>query len=246
MICFKINQRNNLFAKNGIPLYLQLKDKILEDIKLNYKAQDMIPPESKLEQIYKVSRITIRKAIEELQRDNVVIKKQGRGTFVQDQKILYDANSIGSLTQRLSQQNHSLKTISIEFEIIKDPHPVKNLLQCNTLLCIKRTRFLDSVPFALMKNYIDYKKVPDIQEQFKIESLYTFLKERYNIEFFSAEETVEAKVANTMQAQMLGISENSPLLSLKRLSFDANRNPLEYSDLLIKANMYTHKIMLQK
>jgi len=233
-----------LFSKNGIPLYIQLKEKILKDIKENYKPGDIISTEAKFEQRYEVSRITVRKAIEQLEKDNIIEKKQGKGTFVKEQKILYHANSIGSLTQRLTKQNHALKTQSIAYEIIKGEHYVKDLLKCDTLLCIKRFRVLDDVPFALMLNYLDITKVPNLEENFKIESLYTFLKEEYSIEFYNAEETVEAKDATKDEAEKLGIKEEASLLSLHRLSFDKNNNPVEFSDIVIKANMYKHKIIL--
>ena len=80
-----------MFSKNGIPLYVQLKEKLLQDIKENYKVGDIIPTEAKLENQYKISRITVRKAIEQLEQDNIIEKKQGKGTFVKEQKILYDA-----------------------------------------------------------------------------------------------------------------------------------------------------------
>jgi len=233
-----------LFIKNGIPLYIQLKNELLKDIRENYKPNDIIPPEGELEKIYEVSRITVRRAIEELGKEGILLKKQGKGTFVKEQKILYDANSIGSLTQRLEKQNHHLKTKTIEFEIIKEDHLVKDLLECDTLLCIKRFRVLDDVPFALMKNYLDITRVPNIKEKFKIESLYTFLKEQYSIEFYNAEETVEAKAASLEEAKKLNIDEKYPLLSLHRLSFDKYNNPVEYSDIVIKSDMYKHKIIL--
>lgn len=233
-----------MFAKNGIPLYIQLKNKLLKDIRENYKPNDIIPAEGEIEKLYNVSRITVRRAIEELGKEGVLVKKQGKGTFVREQKILYDANSIGSLTQRLKKQNHHLSTSSIEFEIITGEHMVKELLNCSTLLCIKRFRLLDDVPFALMLNYFDINTVPNLQTNFKIESLYTFLKEEYALEFFSAEETVGAKGASKEEAQKLCIEEKHPLLSLHRLSFDRNDKAVEFSDILIKADMYKHKIML--
>jgi len=233
-----------LFNKNGIPLYTQLKNKLLKDIKENYKVGDMIPAEIKLEKQYEVSRITVRKAIEVLEKDNVLERKQGKGTFVKAHKILYDANSIGSLTQRLSKQKDILKTQSIEFEIIEGKHYVKDLLKCTKLLCIKRARLLNNVPFALMYNYLDLDNVPHLEKNFKIESLYTFLKEEYKIEFYNAEETVEAINASKEEALKLDIKERDALLSLHRLSFDKYNNPVEYSDILIKANMYKHKITL--
>ena len=235
-----------MFNKNGIPLYIQLKNELLKDIRENYKPTEIIPAEGELEKHYNVSRITVRRAIEELGKEGVLVKKQGKGTFVKEQKILYDANSIGSLTQRLEKQNHHLSTASIEFEIITDDHIVKDLLNCDTLLCIKRFRLLDNVPFALMLNYFDIKTVPALQKNFKVESLYTFLKEEYALEFFTAEETVSAKAATKEEADKLNIEEKHPLLSLQRLSKDRNDKPVEFSDILIKADMYKHKIMLSQ
>lgn len=190
-----------MFNKKGIPLYIQLKELLQKDIEKNYEPGDIIPAEPKLEEIYNVSRITIRKAIEELERENIVKKKQGKGTFVQEQKILYDASSIGSLTQRLSKQNQSLETKSIEFEIIEGEHFVKNLLKCDKVLAIKRLRTLNKKPLALMINYLNYDLVPNLEKRFNIESLYTFLKEEYGINFYNAQETVEAKAPSKEEKQ---------------------------------------------
>ena len=235
-----------MFNRNGIPLYYQLKEYLLKEIRDNYQVGDLLPSEGEIEHKYGVSRITVRKAIEELSREGIVIKKQGKGTFVQEEKILYDANVIGSLTQRLETQNHQLQTQSIEYITISEAHHVKELLQCDTLLCIKRFRLLDGVPFALMLNYIDSTKAPDLQEKFDTESLYSFYKKQYGIRFYHAEETVEAKAATKEQAKKLKVTENTPLLCLQRLSYDKNNNPIEYSDIVIKADMYKHKIVLSK
>ena len=235
-----------MFSKNGIPLYYQLKEYLLQEIKIQYKAGDVLPSESEIEKQYGVSRITVRKAIEELAREGIVVKKQGKGTFVMEQKILYDANIIGSLTQRLEKQKHQLKTRSIEYITITQAHHVKALLDCDTLLCIKRLRILDGIPFALMLNYIDPSRVPDIQENLNVESLYTFYKEQYNISFYHAEETVEARAATKEQANKLNIPQNAPLLCLQRLSYGKKDIPIEYSDIAIKADMYKHKIVLSR
>ena len=233
-----------MFSKNGVPLYYQLKEYLLEEIKKNYQAGDLLPSEGEIERKYGVSRITVRKAIEELSREGIVIKKQGKGTFVQEQKILYDANVIGSLTQRLEKQNHQLQTKAIEYLTITEAHHVKTLLQCDTLLCIKRYRTLDEKPFAIMLNYIDITRVPKLQERFNIESLYTFYTQQYGIKFYHAEETVEAKAATEEQSQQLELPPHMPLLSLQRLSYDQNHQPVEYSDIVIRSDMYKHKIIL--
>lgn len=235
-----------MFERNGIPLYIQLKEKLLEDIEKNYTPNDIIPPEGKLEKEYQVSRITVRKAIEELERENVVVKKQGKGTYVKEKTVLYDANMITSLTQRLEKQNRILTTKSKDFVKIKkiEKHFAKELLNSDTLLCMKRTRLLEGTPFALMVNYFDINKVPNLEKNFNQESLYAFIKEEYDIELYSSDETVEALAANSFQAEQLGIEVGMPLLSLKRLSYDKKGTPIEFSHLLIKASMYKHKIKL--
>jgi len=235
-----------LFKKKGKPLYIQLKNFLLKDIKENYKPGEIIPPEPQLEKLYNVSRITVRKAIEELERENIVKKKQGKGTFVLEQKILYEANKIGSLTQRLSKQNYKLETSSIEFQIIEDEHYVKDLLSCEKLLCIKRIRLLNNIPFASMRNYMDFDKVPNIEDRFDIESLYTFLKNEYGMEFIHADETVEAYAPSKEEAMKLNIKDSTPLLYLQRLSYDKYNKPIEYSDIRIRADMYKHKISLHE
>lgn len=233
-----------MFSKNGIPLYFQLKEYLLKEIKENYPAGSLLPSEGEIEQKYGVSRITVRKAIEELSREGIVIKKQGKGTFVQEEKILYDANIIGSLTQRLEAQKHQLQTKSIEYLTITEAHHVKELLGCDTLLCIKRFRILDGIPFAIMLNYIDATNVPNIQEAFDIESLYTFYTQQYGITFHYAEETVGAKAATKAHSRQLELPPGTPLLSLQRLSYNKKHKPIEYSDIVIRSDMYQHKIIL--
>lgn len=235
-----------LFENTGVPLYAQLKYKLLKEIENNYKQGDLLPPESKLIALYKVSRITVRKAMDELERDGIITKKQGRGTYVKEKKISYDANSIGSFTQRFKEQNHSLKTVTLEYEIIKTDHYVKDLLKCDTLLCIKRFRVLDDAPFAIMLNYLDFEKVPGLQKNFKEQSLYSFLKKEYGIEFYGVVETVEARGATKQEARQLGIDENFPLFSLRRLSSDKDDKIIEYSDIAIKSDMYKHQITLSR
>jgi len=233
-----------MLRKKGIPLYYQLKEYLQEEIQTHYQAGDLLPSEGEIEKQYGVSRITVRKAIEELSREGIVTKKQGKGTFVQEQKILYDANVIGSLTQRLEKQQHKLQTKSIEYITVSGKSHVKELLQCDTLLCIKRYRILDGQPFAMMLNYIDSQKVPDIEEKFKIESLYTLYAQEYGITFHYAEETVGAKAATAEHAEKLDLPAHMPLLSLQRLSYDQQHRPLEYSDIVIRSDMYKHKIIL--
>jgi DNA-binding GntR family transcriptional regulator len=93
-----------------------------------------------------------------------------------------------------------------------------------------------------MVNYLDFEKVPNLKKRFNIESLYTFLKEEYGINFYNAQETIEAKAPSKEEKKDLNIIDDTPLLSLNRLSFDRDNNPLEFSNVKVRADMYKHKI----
>lgn len=95
-----------------------------------------------------------------------------------------------------------------------------------------------------MTNYFDINAVPDLEKKLNLESLYSFIKKEYGIILHSSDETIESVAADAFQAEQLEIDVGKPLLSLKRLSYDQDDNPIEYSHLLIKANMYKHKIKL--
>lgn len=77
-----------LNTTSDIPLFKQLKNDLLEQIKKGiYISGQQIPTETELSELYHVSRITIRRAITELCNEGVLIKKQGKGTFVKERKI---------------------------------------------------------------------------------------------------------------------------------------------------------------
>ena len=233
-----------LFKNSGMPLYLQLKNMLRERIRKEYTPGDLLPPENALVQQYKVSRITVRKAIEELEKEDILIKKQGKGTFVKEQKVVFNANYIGSLTRRLAKQNRQLQTSLLEYQTLTGDHPVLHTLQCDKVLQIKRVRVLDGIPFAIMLNYLVEDRVPGLRERFTTRALYTFLQDEYGLVLHHATETIEAKGADSEEAALLKLEEGFPLLRLHKLSYDADNTPLELSDIVLRSDMYKHQIRL--
>ncbi len=233
-----------MFENSGVPLYVQLKDKLLDTIRQQYSPGDLLPAESALIKQYKVSRITVRKAIEELEKEDILVKKQGKGTFVKEQKVIFNANFIGSLTQRLAKQNRQLQTNTLTYTTITHDHPVLATLKCDKVLQIKRVRVLDGVPFAIMVNYLVESRVPNLRERFTTRALYTFLQDTYGIQLHHATETIEAQGASPEEADLLDVTEGFPLLRLHKLSYDANNHPIELSDIVLRSDMYKHQIRL--
>ena len=88
-----------LDASSIVPLYKQLKDLILKEIKEGkLKTNQKIPTEQELSEKYQISRMTVRKALAQLVDEEVLAKKQGKGTFVQEPKIVEDLDNANSFT----------------------------------------------------------------------------------------------------------------------------------------------------
>ena len=108
-----------LNTTSDIPLFEQLKNDLLEQIKKGiYISGQQIPTETELSELYHVSRITIRRAITELCNEGVLIKKQGKGTFVKERKIFRKLEHTLSFSDACKTNQMEASTIVTKREVI--------------------------------------------------------------------------------------------------------------------------------
>src|SRR5690606_5351457 len=124
-----------------------------------------IPTEAELEERFGVSRITIRKAVEELVSEGLVVRQQGRGTFVQRPKLTHVLNSITSWTERLTALGFTPKTLETEADVVEAPKRIAQMLELGEgeeVVKLKRLRLANDEPISLMINYLPKRLVPDL------------------------------------------------------------------------------------
>jgi len=208
----------------------------------------MIPTESELEARFGVSRITIRKAVDELVAEGLVSRQQGRGSFVQRPKLTHLLNTITSWTQSLKGLGYTPGTSSVEVEKIKAPKRIARLLQLgeNELVYkINRVRLASGEPISLMVNYIRANRVPGLEEKIgNYESLYELLQAEYGIIPAMAEDTVETREATDSEAELLKIEPWSPVLHVTRVAYLEGGLPLEVAVVTSRGDRYQYKVVL--
>lgn len=233
---------------SGMPLYIQLKEILKEHIEANYRPGDMIPVESEIEEMYQVSRMTVRKAIDELVDDQIVVKQQGRGTFVQSPKITQDMSRIFSWTEEMQQLGKQTETRGLEIQEVRPSRKMAQQLQLGAnekLISIKRIRYANGEPIVIMINYLRASYIPGFLETgLQSESLYDDLEKRYGIRFSDAEEIVSAREATDLEALALRIEQYSPVMHIVRTSYMADGTPMEAVDLVARADRYQYSIRL--
>jgi len=236
-----------------VPLYFQLKKIFLDRIKKKiYKINEAIPSELEIQKQFDVSRITVRRAIAELEREGYLNRKPGKGTFIakyRNEKVTQELNDISSWTETL--KGIGVKPGILKKEIIQIIPPKEVAIALNLgpnekVIKIKRWRTGNDIPFCIMTNYILSYLVPNIDKiEWKCESLYKILEEKYNIKFGMARETVEARAATKEESEFFNINLGSPVLVITRKTCNANGTPFEIVKSSNHADLYKYVVTLK-
>jgi GntR family transcriptional regulator len=226
-----------------------VKESLLEKIKSNqFKVGDLIPSESELQEEYNVSRITIRRAIQELVQEGHLYTRQGRGTFVSRPKVSQELNLITSWAETMAAMGMRPETKRIEYFVEPAPVNIARLLNIpigDKVYRIERLRYADGEPTCIMTNYLSPAVVPGLLDKgLKSESLYETLEKHYSIVLSRAEETVEAKAAKASEAELLNIKRGAPLLYATRVTYDITDRPVEVVISITRADRYSYKIRM--
>ncbi len=217
------------------PLYQQIK----EDIKLaiengKYKTSEKIPGETELSIEYSASRITVRRAIEELSNDGYLIKKQGIGTFVSSPRIhrkLLAGTSLENFTTTCKNNNLEAGARLIKKQIVpirSDESEFLNVDEDSLLIYIERLRTADGLPIFIENLFLPYNEFKSIiNEDLNDSSLFELISKvsgRKPVD--STKRTLEVTRASKYQAKILGVLVGEPLLYLNIHMIDENNDPI--------------------
>ena len=216
------------------PLYQQL----MEDIKYanedgKYQPEEKIPSEPELSELYSLSRITVRRAVDELCAQGYLVKKQGKGTFVGRAKLQrkLPGNNTMSFTDvcRLNGKVHSVRMLTCqEVPARQDEIKFLNLEPGSKLLYIQRLHMADGVPIQLENNFYPLDRFAFLrQEDLEHNSLLQILRERHGINTCNTSDTtVEIVRASPEYAQLLDVPVGEPLFYMNIYFLDYNGQPL--------------------
>ncbi len=231
-----------------IPAYQHLYSELKKQIQTgSYKPGALIPTEKELESAFGVSRTTVRKAVSLLVSEGYLDVKQGYGTTVLDYTTTQSLNKITSITETLRASGQDIFTKDTQISLIVPPDFIAlnlDLAENEPVYMVERVRYVSNSPLVFMTNYLRADELPGFEHCVgQFDSLYQFLTERYHIVLTEANESISAVAATFTEAQILGVSTNSPLLCSKRISYTEN-GPFEYSISKFVPNKYEYTVHL--
>lgn len=211
------------------PLYMQLYDIIRDDIDSGvYQPGEKILTEEKLSKKYGVSRITVRHALEALEREQYLVRRRGAGTFISERKYkrsIAEDVSFSEMCARLGVAPGA-KTIKSVIEDADRADQMRlNLDRNASVIVIERIRYADSVPISLEITRFTDEFAFLLGEDLNDQSLYKLLREKYQQEFTHSSKDVEIVFATFKLSQYLNVQEGYPLLKMESQMCKLNGEP---------------------
>jgi len=215
------------------PLYQQIKLLITRSLQEGeWKPGEAIPAETDLAARYRVSQGTVRKAIDELATENLVVRRQGKGTFV----ATHAEEQIQYRFLRLAPDDAKPRGMArhfIDCKRMRPPAPIARALELKGTegaILVRRTLLQDDIPVVLDEIWLPagpFKGLTAERLRDYVGPMYEMFEAEFGVRMIRAEEKIRAVAADAATAEVLAVAEGTPLLSVERLSFTYGDKPVE-------------------
>jgi GntR family transcriptional regulator len=217
--------------RNGLPAYQKIQRAIRQRIEAKQlKPGDAVSSERELARIHNVSLMTARHALATLEREGVVERRRGAGTFVAPPRIQF--NKLMSYTEQMASRGLTPSSKVIGAKIVEDePEIAARLGQSATsrMVKIERVRLTTDEPFAMETCYLPAAEFADlVNAPLGRVSLFALLEHDYGIELAYADEEVDATVAEGRMALLLNLRAGAPLLRIRQVIYSSKNQPVIY------------------
>ena len=218
------------------PLYQQIKGLILQSLQGGeWKPGELIPSEMDLAARYRVSQGTVRKAIDELSAENLVVRRQGKGTFVAthaEQHVQYRFLKLQPDTGDVQSEGPAQRTI-IDCKRLRASAEIARALSLRSgdaVLQVRRVLAFGGVPTILEDLWLPGQPFKGLTAERLSDyhgPMYALFETEFGVRMVRAEESLRAVNPDAEQAKLLDVSTTTPLLSVERVAYTYNDTPME-------------------
>ena len=228
--------------RNGLAAYKQIQSAVLEQIESgSLKPGDSVHSERELAKIHDVSLMTARHALTELEREGIVVRRRGAGTFVAPPKIHF--NKLVGFTEQMASRGLTASSKTLIAKVITGESEIAarlNLSPSAALVKVERLRQGGTEPFSLETCYLSAERFPGLTKtSFAQGSLFAVLEREYKLEIAHADEEIDAIAADARMAEVFGVPKGSPLLRIRQIIFSAGGRPEIYVGGIYRADRHT-------
>lgn len=226
-------------------LHQQVSEALRTHIKETLQPGALIPTEAELERRFAVSRATVRRAIDDLVAEGLLVRRQGKGTYVSEPVAIYEPAQLASWTASMLALGTSPRTGRVEVRQIAAPSWVAERLQLAggaKVVWVWRLRLANGEPLSIMTNYVPLALAPGLVEHgLQRESLYDELRETYQLALARSEDDVTARLASDEEAALLLVAPADAIIEVRRTTYLADGRPAEIAVVRSRADRYRYR-----
>jgi GntR family transcriptional regulator len=228
--------------RNGLPAYKRIQGTILKRVESGQlKPGDAVNSERELAKIHRVSLMTARHALAGLEREGMVLRRRGAGTFVAPPKIHF--NKLMSYTEQMSGRSLAVSSKLLSLGIIDTEQEIAARLALpatSRLIKVERLRLGANEPFAIETCYLSAEDFAGLTEApLDRVSLFSILEHDYGLEIAHADEEIDATTADPHTAKLLGIPNGAPVLRIRQVIFSTKGKTALYVLGLYRSDRHT-------
>jgi GntR family transcriptional regulator len=217
--------------RNGTPVYKRIQNAVRGRIEsAELQPGDPVPSERELAKTHKVSLMTARHALAGLEREGLVERRRGAGTFVASPKIHF--NKLMSYTEHMSSRGLNPRSRVLVAKVVEHDAEVAARLALpatSTLVKIERLRETGDEPFALETCYLSAKEFADlVKVNLGRNSLFATLRQDYGVELAYADEEVDATTAEANVSELLGVPRGAAVLRIRQVIYSTKGKATMY------------------
>lgn len=230
-----------LSRDSHVAMYRQIATRLRDAIAQGaYKPGQKIPAELQLMHRFAVSRITVRQAVDALVKEGLVIRQQGKGSFVTIPVVHHDLHELHGIFDELVAQGHAPRTSLLEFKHLVPAPAIAERLASGTrkLLRYQRLYELRGRPFAVTTIYLGPDTARVTRQQVQRHPTYSLLENVLGVRIGKADVTIRYERAGAEHARLLQLPRGAPLMVFERVSYDDKGVACEYSLYRARAEAY--------
>ncbi|WP_162795062.1 GntR family transcriptional regulator [Nonomuraea lactucae] len=225
--------------QSPVPVYFQIAGDIERKIEMEaWQPGEKLPSEIALAELYGVTRMTVRQALAQLAKDDLIELRRGRGAFVIGRKmpVVWDMN-LTSGSYDVNIKSRGFQISSDVLSAVTDDRPSERISDAlgrrGPVSAVVRRVYINGAPAAIYRSWFLASLVPGIEDAKGLDGpMKRFLADGYGLEAVKSENTIEFVRATPTEAAQLGIRVDSGLALVTGTSFTAENMPLEHFQVL--------------
>lgn len=218
---------------SSIPLHISIRNALTEAIRNGeFKPGDRLPSERELQTLLNISRVTIRQALNDLERSGLIQRRSGKGTYVAHPRIMGRVYANTSFSATIKELGLIPSNRLLEFGVEPAFGPIAEhlgLLPGQQVIRIMRLRLANNIPLGIEVSHLVYELCPDLlRKDFNTASIFGSLRE-LGLSPARASQVMRADLPTPEEQKLLEIDASVPVIRLEWLTFLKDGRPIEFA-----------------